>query len=62
MNLTPPDPICKFCDNPCSGTCEEARELAETECAAIGHEFRTTANLPNDTPKCVFCGVLSTAK
>jgi hypothetical protein len=26
MNLTPPDPVCRFCDDWCSGTCEGARE------------------------------------
>jgi hypothetical protein len=31
MNLTPPDPVCKFCDDTCSGTCEGAREQRETE-------------------------------
>jgi hypothetical protein len=28
MNLTPPDPICRYCDDTCSGTCEGAREAA----------------------------------
>lgn len=29
----PPDPVCKFCDDTCSGTCEGAREA--TNVAAI---------------------------
>lgn len=26
MNFQPPDPVCRFCEDWCSGTCEGARE------------------------------------
>jgi hypothetical protein len=28
MNFQPPDPVCMFCEDWCSGTCEGAREHA----------------------------------
>lgn len=29
MNMTPPDPICRFCEDWCSGTCEGARMIRD---------------------------------
>jgi hypothetical protein len=31
MNFQPPDPVCRFCDDCCSGTCEGAREANERD-------------------------------
>lgn len=54
-DMQPPDPVCRFCEDWCSGTCEGAREHAienTPRCDRCGHWLRERVL---GVPVCDFC-------